>query len=362
MRKTTLLKSALLTCLALLLTGSLFAQTKGFKSYWNEKYQYSILIPEDFGGMGESESGDGQTFVSPDGDTHIQVYGGYNAQAILGTSFDEEYQATLKKLNDRKVQIIDSGTADDPYEEFDWDYTIQYVEAGLYHSLRSVWWGDHYASVDFWCYQEDKARYVEDGVIDRIVYSLGPDDGTFKSESNMVRDWCSGEDYYLNVYVDGTLEPQGKQPTIEELFLSFAVSNQTPLTMMGLEKINDPTYEFEDIVEWILDNKNNYLMYQLVSDSDYWLEACSWDKDNGHKLFLINYNAPNQVLLCFDYDPKEQVLYPDHTTLQLLQDMPKAIVRLPHQGKTMDIYYYKDLSKVVSRLSWNGKRFDLIKN
>ena len=103
-------------------------------------------------------------------------------------------------------------------------------------------------------------------------------------------------------------------------------------------------------------------MYQLVNDSDYWLEACSWDKDNGHKLFLINYNAPNQVLLCFDYDPKEQVLYPDHTTLQLLQDMPKAIVRLPHQGKIMDIYYYKDLSKVVSRLSWNGKRFDLIKN
>ena len=336
------------------------AQPKGFKSYWNEKNEYSIFIPEDFGGMGESDSGDGQIFVSPDGDTHIQVYGGYNAQAIMGTSFDEEYQATLKKLNDRKVQIIDTGTADDPYEEFDRDYTVEYVEAGLFHSLRSVWWGDHYATVDFWCYLEDKARYEEEPTIDVIVYSLGPNDGTFKSEANMVREWCSGEDYSLNVYVNGTLEPQGKQPTIEELFLSFAVSNQTPLTMMGLEKINDPTYDFEDLVEWILDNKNNYLMYQLVSDSDYWIEACSWDKDNGHKLFVINYNAPNQVLLCFDYEPKEQVLYPDHTTLQLLQNMPQAIVRLPHEGETLEVYYYKDLSKVVRRLTWDGKKFESV--
>ena len=173
-----------------------------------------------------------------------------------------------------------------------------------------------------------------------------------------MREWCSSEDYYLNVYVDGTLEHEGKQPTIADMVLSFAVSNQTPLTMAMAEKINDPAFENEDITEWILDNQNNYMTIQLVSDSDYWLEACSWDKDNGHKLFVVNYNAPNQVLLCFDYDPKEQVLYSDGKTLNLLQNMPKAIVRLPRQGKAMDIYYYTDLSKVVKRLTWNGKGFN----
>lgn len=348
----------LVLCL-IAMAGSLFAQPKGYHSYWNEKYDFSILIPDAFNGMGESESGDGQTFVSPDGDTHIQVYGGYNAQTIFGMSFDDEYQSVLKKLNDRKVKILDQGTADDPYEEFDVSYVIQYVEDGLYHVLRSVWWGERYATVDFWCYLEDKARYDEGPGIDVVVYSLGPDDGTRKSESDQVRGWCSGDDYYLNVYVDGTLEKQGKQPNIEELFLSFAVSNQTPLTMTGLELINHPELKIEDVDEWIVDNENNYLTLRLVSDSDYWLEACSWDKDNGHKLFVVNYNAPNQVLLCFDYDPKEQVLYPDHKTLGLLQHMPKAIVRLPRQGKTMDVYYYKDLSKVVKRLTWNGKGFVL---
>lgn len=348
----------LVLCL-IAMAGSLFAQPKGYHSYWNEKYDFSILIPDDFNGMGESESGDGQTFVSPDGDTHIQVYGGYNAQTIFGTSFDDEYQSVLKKLNDRKVKILDQGTADDPDEEFDVSYVIQYVEDGLYHVLRSVWWGERYATVDFWCYLEDKARYEEGPGIDIVVYSLGPDDGTRKSESDQVRGWCSGDDYYLNVYVDGTLEKQGKQPTVEDMVLSFAVSNQTPMTMVVMDKINDPAFEDEDIAEWILDKENNYMKIQMVSDSDYWLEACLWDKDNGHKLFVVNYNAPNQVLLCFDYDPKEQVLYPDNTTLYLLQHMPKAIVRLPRQGKTMDIYYYKDLSKVVKRLTWNGKGFVL---
>ena len=353
------MKRLMLSLCLIAMAGSLFAQPKGYHSYWNEKNDFSILIPDDFNGMGESESGDGQVFVSPDGDTHIQVYGGYNAQTIFGTSFDDEYQSVIKKLNDRKVKILDNGTADDPYEEFDLSYVIQYIEDGLYHSLRSVWWDDRFATVDFWCYLEDKARYDEGPDIDVIVYSLGPDDGTRKSESDQVRGWCSGDDYYLNVYVDGTLEKQGKQPNIEELFLSFAVSNQTPLTLTGLELINDPELEIEDVDEWIVDNENNYMTLRLVSDSDYWLEACSWDKDNGHKLFLINYNAPNQALLCFDYDPAEQALYTDNTTLYLLQHMPKAIVRLPRQGKTMDVYYYKDLSKIVKRLTWNGKCFVL---
>lgn len=349
--------------MTLTIVGGLVAQPKGYKSYWNEKYEYSVLIPETFGGMGESESGDGQIFVSPDGDTHIRVFGGYNAQTLLGTSFDDEYQAALKQLKDRKVKILETGTSDDPDGEFDWAYVINYVEDGLFHALRTVWWGDHFATAEFWCYQNDKAHFEENGVIDAILYSLVPDDGTLQSESDKVFGWYCNDDMYINVYVDGTLDaPKDARPVIEDFFMSFATSFQTPLTMVGMDKINNPEHENEDIDEWILDNKNNYVRLQLVNDWDYWMEACVFDKDNGHKLFVVNYNAPNQALMVFDYNPEEQIAYADHQTLQLLQDMPKAIVRLPRQGQTMELYYYKDLSKLVGRLTWNGKRFDYVNN
>lgn len=347
--------------MALVVMGSLAAQPKGYQYYVNEKYQYAVLIPNEFGGMGESGSGDGQIFVSPDGDTHIRVFGGYNALTLLGTTFDEEYQAKLKELTDRKVKILYQGTMDDPEEEFDLAYIIEYVEDGLYHALRSVWWDDHFATVDFWCYEQDKARYNEEESPDPelIVYSLAPGDGTIRSESEKVRGWCSTEDYYLNVYADGTLERSGKKPCIADFFLSFAVSNQTPITLIGMEKINDPGFENDEISEWVLDNKNDYLLLQLVSDWDYWMEACVFDKDNGHKLFVVNYNAPNQALMAFDYNPEDQIAYTDPQTLKLLQDMPKAIVRLPRQGKTMEVYYYKDLSKPVCQLTWNGHGFEV---
>lgn len=351
------MKKALLLLMALVVAGSLVAQPKGYKTYWNERYEYSILIPENFNGMGESESGDGQTFVTPDGDTHIQVYGGFNAQCLFGTAFDEDYETALKKLKDRKVEILDTGTADDPDGQFDWAYVINYVEDGLYHALRTIWWGDRFATAEFWCYRNDKAQYLE--TADGVLYSLVPNDGTLQSESDEVYGWYSNDDMYINVYVDGTLNaPKEARPVVEDFFMSFATSFQTPLTKLGMDKINDPAFDSEEITEWVLDNKNNYFTMRLVSDWDYWMEACVFDKDNGHKLFVVNYNAPNQVLMCFDYNPEDQIAYADPQMLKLLQSLPKAVIRLPRQGKTMEVYYYKDLSKPVGHLTWNGHGFD----
>lgn len=352
------MKKNIMIILAMMLTISVFAQPEGFKVYVNEKYQYSVLIPENFGGMGESESGDGQIFVSPDGDAHIQVYGGYNAMTLFGTSFDEEYQSTLKKFKDRKVKDLKSGTSNDPADDFDASYYIEYVEDGLYHCIHTIWWDDLSATADFWCYLDDKALYEEGTVFNIVVSSLSPAEGYYQSESEEVLDWYYSDDYALNVYVNGTLDfNEGEQPNIEDLFVSYATVFQTMLTILGLDIINDPGYEFEEIDEWVLDHKNNYVCLRLVSDSDYWMEACSLDKDNGHKLFVVNYNAPNQALMCFDYDPTDRLLYPDYQTLQPLQELIEAIVRLPREGKTIDVYYYKDLSKVVNRLTWNGKCF-----
>lgn len=348
------MKRLLIAMLALTFTASLFAQPKGYYSYRNEKYEYSVLIPDAFDGMGESASGDGQTFVSPDGDAHLQAYGGYNAQTLLGTSFDEEFQSKLQELKNRKVNLLDQGTMDDPDGEFDLAYVIKYVEDGLFHALRTIWWDDHFATVAFWCYQDDWAQYEETGCVDGVLYSLWPDDGMRLSEADKVSEWAAPEDCFIHVYPDGA----GAQPNIKNFFHGFATSFQTNLTMAGLNKIGNPDYNDEEIAEWILDNQNNYMTLQLVSNEDYWMEACVFDKENGHKLFVVNYHAPNQRLLCFDYNPEQQTASVDHQTLELLQRMPKAIVRLPRQGTTMDVYYYKDLSKPVGHLTWNGHGFD----
>ena len=352
------MKKYLMIVLAVLLTGSLFAQPKGMKTYTNEKYEYSINLPENFNGMGEATSGDGQTFVSPDGDIHVQVYGGYNAQNLFGTSIVSEYNAKLDELRGRKVEILDFGMEDDPDGVFADGYEMQYIEDGLYYFLRTVWWGERYATVLFWCYKDDKDKLNEDEpYIDRIVYSLGPDDGTRITEAEEVLGWYHGEGW-TNVYKSGA------KPNISDLFLGFATSYQTSITMIAMELLNDPKYRDmdEDITDWVLDKKNGYLKLALEDFQPYWLEACYWNCDNGHQLFVVNYNAPNQVLLPFDYDPSKEILTPVPEIFKMLVGKNNVIAELPRQGKNITLRPADDLQKTAGQLTWNGKGFTLLKN
>ena len=351
-------KALLLTCMVFMLTGSLFAQLRGMKSYKNEKYEYSINVPKTFNGMGESTSGDGQTFVSPEGDIHVQVYGGYNAQNLFGTSMDDEFNGKLNALRDRKVEILDFGTEDDPDGEFDEGYEIQYVEDGLFHFLRTVWWDERYATVLFWCYKDDKDKLNEDEpYIDRIVYSLGPDDGIRITEAEEVLGWYHGEGW-THVYKSGA------KPNISDFFTGFATSYQTPLTMLALELINNPKLfdENDEIDEWVVDKKNGYIKLGMVGEEPYWLEACYWNCDNGHQLFVVNYNAPNQVLLPFDYDPAENVLNPAPETFKMLVDKTSLVAELPRQGKNITLHPVGNSQKTTGQLNWNGKGFSFVKN
>lgn len=332
---------------------STMAQHKGMKTYSNEKYQYAVNIPESFGGMGESPAGDGQTFVSLDGENHIQVYGGYNAQTLFGTTFDEEYDAELKKLNDRHVELLDQGTMDDPDGEFDDAFVLVYLEDGLYHYRRTVWWRDRFATVEIVFYKEDKADF-DNLLIDRILYSLGPDDDSVLTESEKVLGWHDS-DAEVNVY-----KSDGK-PTIGDFFLSFAASYQTPIMMMALEKLNDPSFNDEDIHEWVLDKKNGYLKLVMVSNKSYWVEACYWNCDNGHKLFVVNLNAPSQVLLPFDYDPVTNLLTPVHDTFQMLKNHTDLVAQLPRQGKDIILRPRDNFDKVSGYLKWRGNGFELVK-
>ena len=351
------MKKYLMIVLAVLLTGSLFAQPKGMKTYTNEKYEYSINLPENFNCMGEATSGDGQTFVSPDGDIHVQVYGGYNAQNLFGTSIVSEYNAKLDELRGRKVEILDFGMEDDPDGVFADGYEMQYIEDGLYYFLRTVWWDERYATVLFWCYKDDKDKLNEDEpYIDRIVYSLGPDDGIRITEAEEVLGWYHGEGW-THVYKSGA------KPNISDFFTGFATSYQTPLTMLALELINNPKLfdENDEIDEWVVDKKNGYIKLGMVGDEPYWFEACYWNMDNDHQLFVVNYNAPNQVLLPFDYDPAENIMNPAPETFKMLANQPNLRARLPRQGKNITLFYDDDSNKEAPLLQWNGHGFDLIK-
>lgn len=64
-------------------TNSIYSQNK---TYCNGRYSYCIQYPNDFKGLGESDNGDGQIFISKDRKAEIRAY---------ASLFDDEY-TTLK--------------------------------------------------------------------------------------------------------------------------------------------------------------------------------------------------------------------------------------------------------------------------
>lgn len=412
------MKKLLLSLLATLFVSGLFAQMPSWmKEYQNKKYEYFFYYPKDFNGMGESDSEDGQTFVSADGENHIQVYGGYNAQVLFGTSFPNAYKDKTKKLQSQKAKILTKESMNDPDGGFDNAYVLSYLQDGLYHYVRTIWWGDYSATVDFTIYQEDRETY-DDEFIYNVIYSLCPFGKTPKipkvapkpatetpkhatetpksttktnktttvttqpaaqtpeppaviyrpivpkpatepiitdpngldprSESQIMADW------YMEVGDFATFGDVTKQ-NITQIFLSYAESYSTPLTTIASEKIKDPTYQNPKIFEWIIDNLWSYLKLQLVNRSGRWMEACCWTMKNNHKLFIVNYNAPEPVVLVYEHDAKNDVFYarPD-----MFKNVPEALYRLPRKGKNIELYSVDNPEKSIGYLKWTGKGFD----
>ncbi|MCS6885472.1 MAG: hypothetical protein RMM17_02400 [Acidobacteriota bacterium] len=87
-------KLALLLIAASLYAVEAHAQSNDYRIYYNNRFGYSIeypanlLIPQ-----GESDNGDGQTFLSPDGKSKAIVYAGYD---VLGESLTQLYNRDLK--------------------------------------------------------------------------------------------------------------------------------------------------------------------------------------------------------------------------------------------------------------------------
>ena len=75
-----------------------------YKTYSNARYQFSVSYPDGLlVPQGESDNGDGQKFLSPDGRAELRVFGFYN----LDGSLEDAYQAAqlYKKEESRNHQV-----------------------------------------------------------------------------------------------------------------------------------------------------------------------------------------------------------------------------------------------------------------
>ncbi len=75
-----------------LMTAASMAVAGDLAVYHNARFGYSIGYPADFIPQGESDNGDGQRFLSPDGAAMLMVWAGFNA---LETPLHEEFESAL---------------------------------------------------------------------------------------------------------------------------------------------------------------------------------------------------------------------------------------------------------------------------
>ena len=332
----------------------MMAQDEGFymSAYHNDRFHYSLDYPSEFNIMEESGNGDGATFVSEEGN-RIRVYGGFNAQTLLGTSFLEEYNAQKQQFLDRQGTLTETDCMEHPFEGIDGFYILIGMDQSLRYYRRTIWWDDKFATVEF-TFSPESAEQYKDDLAYLTIYNLMPGwSPLFGYEYEEVRQW----------YVDGntfTIFDEIAKPNIGDLFMAFANQYGSNVMMTAHEKIlGVPDMYEDDIAEWIYDVKNGYLCLRMVSDFDKWVEACFWNMDNGHQLFVVNHNVPDQLLMAFDYDPAthEARVAPD--VFNMLE--PKLVVRLPRKGKNIALYNPDNLSKVVNHLLWSGHGFKLEK-
>lgn len=94
----------------------------------------------------------------------------------------------------------------------------------------------------------------------------------------------------------------------------------------------------------IIDRKNGY-----VESSSYegeglgMVSACVWKRNNGHKLFAVNFHVlgGNDFVCFYDFDPVKRTLTPEESPVKRehLKSPEKSPLwyDLPHQGKTMTV-------------------------
>ena len=124
--------------------------------------------------------------------------------------------------------------------------------------------------------------------------------------------------------------------------------------------------EMYDNTDKVVDLKNGFVRYSEDdpdSESDEHLEACMWNRKNGHKLFAVSmfHMTPSElVVLCFyDYDPATQTIVPEKSLATLFTpSFPWYRYRawLPQKGKNLKIQEFLGGVTITHTYTWDGMK------
>ena len=162
---------------------------------------------------------------------------------------------------------------------------------------------------------------------------------------------------------------------------NIKVDNTSPIDIMQLVSAFNqtwPTYSGGELIKFAMSNlpydntdkvvdlKNCFVAYSEDdpdSESDEGLQACVWNRKNGHKLLAVTLYrmTPSElVLLCFyDYDPATRTLVPEKSLDNLFSpSFPGYRFRawLPQKGKNLVINEYYGSITIQHTYGWDGMK------
>ena len=162
---------------------------------------------------------------------------------------------------------------------------------------------------------------------------------------------------------------------------SIEVEDASPANILELVSAFQqvwPTYSVSELIKFavsdveydntdkVVDLKNGFVRYSEddpEAESDEGLEACVWNRKNGHKLMAITFYrmTPSElVVLCFyDYDPNTNTLTPEKSLANLFEpSFPgyRYRVLLPQKGKSLVINEYFGSITIEHTYGWDGMK------
>ena len=160
-----------------------------------------------------------------------------------------------------------------------------------------------------------------------------------------------------------TIKVETAKPNILQLMQAF---NHTFPTYTGRELIKFAnTKAAAPYGDKVVDLKNGYVEYgedDPDSENDEKLQACVWNRSNGHRLLAISLHRFTQEIdvLCFyDFNPQTRTLTPEKSLGSLFTPSfpgQRFRVWLPRKGKTLRVSEYLGMLIIDHVYAWNGMK------
>ncbi|MBO4754455.1 MAG: hypothetical protein J5543_07650 [Bacteroidales bacterium] len=111
------------------------------------------------------------------------------------------------------------------------------------------------------------------------------------------------------------------------------------------------------------DEENGYVELEEDGTDNPYMQACYWQRPEGHRLFAIMLGAPvdpdMEVLCCYDFDSKTRTLVPEASIPVGLPALPEDARRsheLPHRGNEMMVTEHHEEEVIEYLFAWDGTK------